>query len=143
MSEFLWRGYNVAIPEVDRGDDIFVVHDDDGTLHRVQVKTATGAAYTRNAGCRAQFSVTWSQLATLRQPDLNYVFAIRHAGRWQSWFLATRQELFTLHRKQGVGRRIGDSLLVRFAARPDRLVSNGLDLTAHRDAWDRYWPPLI
>lgn len=44
MSEFLWRGYNVAIPEVDRGDDIFVVHDDDGTLHRVQVKTATGAA---------------------------------------------------------------------------------------------------
>lgn len=27
MSEFLMLGYNVAIPEVDRGDDIFVVRD--------------------------------------------------------------------------------------------------------------------
>lgn len=26
MSEFLVRGYNVAIPEVDVGDDIFVSH---------------------------------------------------------------------------------------------------------------------
>ena len=25
MSEFLWRGYNVAIPAVDVGEDIFVV----------------------------------------------------------------------------------------------------------------------
>ena len=33
MAEFLYRGYNVAIPEVDVGDDIFVVKDDDGT-HR-------------------------------------------------------------------------------------------------------------
>lgn len=27
MAEFLVRGYNVAIPEVDIGDDIFVVRD--------------------------------------------------------------------------------------------------------------------
>ena len=27
MGEFLLRGYNVAMPEVDVGDDIFVVHD--------------------------------------------------------------------------------------------------------------------
>ena len=36
MSEFLTRGWNVAIPEVDIGDDIFVVQDDNGTLRRVQ-----------------------------------------------------------------------------------------------------------
>ncbi|MFN9688681.1 MAG: hypothetical protein ACK57X_07415 [Bacteroidota bacterium] len=41
MSEFLTRGWNVAIPEVDVGDDIFVVQDDNGTLRRVQVKTST------------------------------------------------------------------------------------------------------
>ncbi len=40
MSEFLMLGYNVAIPEVDRGDDIFVVRDSDGNLGRIQVKTA-------------------------------------------------------------------------------------------------------
>lgn len=26
-SEFLIRGYNVPVPEVDRGDDLFVVQD--------------------------------------------------------------------------------------------------------------------
>ena len=38
MSEFLLRGWNVAIPEIDIGDDIFVVQDESGTLRRVQVK---------------------------------------------------------------------------------------------------------
>jgi hypothetical protein len=32
MSEFLLRGWNVAIPEVDVGDDIFVVKDFNGEL---------------------------------------------------------------------------------------------------------------
>lgn len=32
MSEFLLRGWNVAIPEIDIGDDIFVVQDESGTL---------------------------------------------------------------------------------------------------------------
>ncbi|MEZ4731127.1 MAG: hypothetical protein R3E79_28740 [Caldilineaceae bacterium] len=30
MAEFLYRGYNAAIPEVDIGDDIFVVKDSNG-----------------------------------------------------------------------------------------------------------------
>lgn len=40
MAELVSRGYNVAVPEVDIGDDIFVVRDRDGQLSRVQVKTA-------------------------------------------------------------------------------------------------------
>jgi len=44
MSELLFRGWNVAIPEVDVGDDIFVVKDDSGQLQRVQVKTAIAKA---------------------------------------------------------------------------------------------------
>ena len=43
MSEFLILGWNVAKPEVDIGDDIFVVQDDTGTLRRVQVVTATSS----------------------------------------------------------------------------------------------------
>lgn len=38
MAEFLMRGYNVAIPEVDVGEDLFVVRDADGELSRIQVK---------------------------------------------------------------------------------------------------------
>jgi hypothetical protein len=55
MSEFLMLGWNVAIPEVDIGDDIFVVQDDSGTLRRVQVKTSTSKI--RKDGFSAQFSV--------------------------------------------------------------------------------------
>jgi hypothetical protein len=40
MSEFLARGWNVATPEVDVGDDLFVVEDKKGIFSRVQVKTA-------------------------------------------------------------------------------------------------------
>ena len=31
MSEFLYRGYNVAVPAVDIGDDVYVVEDRLGT----------------------------------------------------------------------------------------------------------------
>ena len=40
MSEFALRGYNVAIPEIDTGDDVFVVNDQKGAMSRIQVKTA-------------------------------------------------------------------------------------------------------
>ena len=39
MAELLWRGWNVALPEVDVGDDVLVVKDDSGDLWRIQVKT--------------------------------------------------------------------------------------------------------
>jgi hypothetical protein len=44
MAELLWRGWNVALPEVDVGEDVFVVKDESGELWRVQVKTATATA---------------------------------------------------------------------------------------------------
>jgi hypothetical protein len=41
MSEVLLRGWNVAVPVVDVGDDVFVIDDNDKTTWRLQVKTAT------------------------------------------------------------------------------------------------------
>ena len=38
MSHFLMRGWNVAVPEVDIGDDIFVIEDAKGISLRIQVK---------------------------------------------------------------------------------------------------------
>src|SRR5437763_10837468 len=43
MSELLLRGYNVAIPAVDVGDDIYVVEDAESNLIRVQVKSSNCA----------------------------------------------------------------------------------------------------
>ena len=35
MSEFVARGWNAAIPEVDVGDDILVIRDEDGSFSRM------------------------------------------------------------------------------------------------------------
>lgn len=40
MSEFLYRGSNVAVPAVDIGDDVYVVEDRMGAMWRLQVKTS-------------------------------------------------------------------------------------------------------
>jgi PD-(D/E)XK endonuclease len=39
-SYFLARGWNVATPKVDVGDDLVVIEDDQGFFVRIQVKTA-------------------------------------------------------------------------------------------------------
>lgn len=54
MAECLMRGFNVAIPEVDIGDDLFVVNDQSGNYRRIQVKTVT--ATPRNAAGAAGHS---------------------------------------------------------------------------------------
>jgi len=41
MSELALRGYNVAIPQIDVGDDVFVVNDETGVMSRLQVKTSS------------------------------------------------------------------------------------------------------
>ncbi len=66
MSEFLFRGYNVAVPEVDRGDDLFVVQDADGSLSRIQVKAVIGKRRARSDAYAAQVVVPLRQLSVNR-----------------------------------------------------------------------------
>ena len=101
MAEFLARGYNVAIPEVDVGDDIFVVRDESGELSRIQVKAAT--ARNRKRGFTAQFSVPIRQLAALLTPDLYYVLTVRRNDRWEEFLVLTRRDLYDQHINSQVG----------------------------------------
>lgn len=80
MSEFLIRGWNVAIPEVDVGDDIFVVKDDSSTLRRVQVKIAR--AVERHGSFSAQFTLKARQLETTSETLVHYVFVVRREKGW-------------------------------------------------------------
>jgi hypothetical protein len=57
MSELSRRGYNVAIPEIDIGDDVFALNDATSQLSRIQVKTATGKELKRHDAFRCQFSL--------------------------------------------------------------------------------------
>lgn len=80
MSEFLTRGWNVAIPEVDIGDDIFVVQDDNGTLRRVQVKTSSSIVHQKHY--KGQFNVPISQLRNISNIPVHYIFIVRHNKAW-------------------------------------------------------------
>lgn len=71
MSEFLMPGWNVSIPEVDIGNDIFVVQDDNGTLRRVQVKTSVSTS--RKSTYSAQFSISVKNLRNRTYIPVHYI----------------------------------------------------------------------
>lgn len=97
MSEFLMLGWNVAIPEVDIGDDIFVVKDADGILKKVQVKTSQ--SINRKSGYGAQFSVSYKNLLSLRTPLAYYVFIVRHNNEWSKPLVIKQDYLEAHYRK--------------------------------------------
>src|SRR5207244_4093089 len=101
MAEFLLRGWNVALPEVDVGDDVFVVKDEGGDLFRIQVKTARSKPSAQ--GYAAQFAVGLSQLRTLRTPDLTYIFVVRRGSNWGPFLIIARDVLRDEHELLRVG----------------------------------------
>jgi hypothetical protein len=139
MAELLWRGWNTALPEVDVGDDVFVVKDDSGELSRVQVKTATARA--QKGGYSATFKVALRQLRRPRTPDLAYVFAIRGASGWEPFVVIGRDVLLEEHEARGIGSVSQGSVVFRFVLSAGRLTCSGRDFTQYRDDWTR-WPVL-
>ncbi|HRW07982.1 MAG TPA: hypothetical protein P5121_22930 [Caldilineaceae bacterium] len=140
MAEFLIRGYNVAVPEVDVGDDIFVVKDSSGDYARVQVKTAL-AAETRN-GYSARYTVRFSQLEVQSVPEIWYIFANRLTNRWVSFVVISRQDLYDLYDLYGIGSLNRTGLLsLYFAYSADSVVCSGQNLGSFLNNWDD-WPPI-
>jgi hypothetical protein len=103
MAECLSRGWNVAIPEVDIGEDIFVVEDETNRLAKVQVKTASGRSI-KNGFC-SQFIISLKQLSdtTEKGNDLRFIFVTRFNKKWQPFVVITRKELYDKHHYENVG----------------------------------------
>jgi hypothetical protein len=139
MAEFLWRGWNVAVPEVDVGEDIFVIEDATGQLSRIQVKTAN--AKTQTTGYSAQFAVGLEQLRTPRTPELIYVFAIRKGSGWESFVILDRGNLFSAYETHGLGSLSGDNVIFRFTWDGSTLRCGHRDFQMYLNAWSR-WPVL-
>jgi hypothetical protein len=139
MAEFLLLGWNAALPEVDVGEDVFVVKDETGELWRVQVKTAT--AKPLRTGYSAQFNISLSQLLTQRIPDLVYVFAIRSLVGWAPFIVIGRGELALEHEEHGVGSISGDDLVLRFSVQDSQLECSSRDFLPYRNDWSR-WPAI-
>ena len=139
MAELLWRGWNVALPEVDVGEDVFVVKDESGELWRVQVKTAT--AKPRQNGYSAQFSVSLKQLETLRTPDLVYILAVRSPSGWESFIIIDRSTLYKEHELHHIGSVSRGNLVLRFTHADETLTCSDRDLLSYQSDWSR-WPVL-
>jgi hypothetical protein len=99
MSEFLLRGYNVAIPSVDVGDDVFVVDDRLGTLWRVQVKTGDASNEKQRPKGRREKSVLYNlsrrQLREAKANELFFMLMVRWVERWR-FLLIPRVKLLEL-----------------------------------------------
>jgi hypothetical protein len=86
MSEFLYRGYNVAVPAVDVGDDVYVVEDRQGAMWRLQVKTSDQPE--SNLGT---YQLSRRQLREVKENELFFMFMRRWGGRWRFILIARDQ----------------------------------------------------
>ncbi len=139
MSEFLIRGWNVAIPEVDIGDDIFVVEDKNGILKRVQVKTSS--TMSRRKSYSAQYSVPLKQLRNITANPVYYVFLARTTSQW-SKSLVIRQDFLFDHFNSGkIGSVTGDHLNLYCSYAGDSVTCSGIDMTRYIDDFTDF--PII
>lgn len=144
MSELLMRGYNVAIPRVDVGDDVLVVDDELGDVRRVQVKSAD--AREKAASYRVALNFPREQLVGPRKKvELFYMLMIRRPAGWH-FLCVPQQELKVVFERAkkpgGGGKGVTLQLIVKEDARDD-VVAWGESLKKYWDAWDESTWPVI
>jgi len=145
MAELAWRGYNVATPEIDVGDDVFAVDNDSGAMRRIQVKTSSPRKQVRST--RYQFSVRENAITSPMTPDLWFIFVLRSpsaeemTSRWR-FVLIPRQVLNDWTRRLGFGSLNSTNRQIRLTLHDDgRLVSSGQDISSYLEDWSN-WPAL-
>ena len=129
MSEFLMLGWNVAIPKVDIGDDIFVVQDDNGTLRRVQVKTSTST--DRKESFSGQFSVSVKNLRNISTILVHYIFLVRHNNEWSEPVIIRQDYLLDHFENNKVGSEAKGNITFYFSYTNEKVECSGQDLTKY------------
>jgi hypothetical protein len=139
MSEFLTRGWNVAIPEVDVGNEIFVVQDDIGKLKRVQVKTSTSTV--RKTAFSGQFNISLTQLRDRRTDPVHYVFIVRNNDQWTKPVIIRQDYLLNHFENDKIGSEYNDNLNLYFAYSANKVECSGLDFSKYLSDFTDF--PLI
>ena len=124
MSEFLYRGYNVAVPQVDIGDDVYVVEDQRGTMWRLQIKT-TDQPEDRSG----VYQLSRRQLRELKANELFFMFMVRWRGRWR-FILIRRDQLAEIRDAFEAADRVGKP-----GRKPTPDVDAKTDILAFRIDW--------
>jgi hypothetical protein len=140
MAELALRGYNVATPEIDKGDDVFAVNDATGAMWRIQVKTSnlTDGARTE----RFAFRIRESAIQQAQTPELHFIFVLRRAlGTWT--FVIIDRTVLRNYARNGLGTVNGDYRVVNFsiAKATGVLTCSQQDLSLHIGDWAT-WPQL-
>ena len=136
LAELLSRQCNVAVPEVDEGEDVLAFALDEPDVTRIQVKTANAERLKEAGRYAARVSVPLEQLETRSRVELYYIFAIRVEDRWVDFILITRTLLHRLSAR-GVGylnRRAGE-LQLYLSFGPDEVTCSGQSWQSSRNAW--------
>ena len=137
MGEFAFRGYNVAMPEIDTGDDIFVVHDKTGAMWRLQVKTSSGKRNTKSS--RYQFRIRDTAIRNAMTPELHFVFVMRQPKNWRFMIIA-RNVLQNYVDSKGLGTlHKGYRQIVVTLHNDVTAICSKQDLSHHLEDW-RTWP---
>lgn len=129
MSEFLMLGWNVAIPEVDIGDDIFVVQDDNGILRRVQVKTSTSTI--RKTGFSGQFRISVKNLRNITNILVHYVFVVRHDDEWTKPLIIRQDYLLEHFENNQIGSESDGNITFYFSFTNNKVKCSGKDFSKY------------
>jgi hypothetical protein len=149
MGEIAWRGYNVAMPEIDIGDDVFVYRDSTNQTWRLQVKTSR--LYKQKKSRAYQFLVRETQITTPANPPLHFVFCMRLDPGWQ--FLVIDRAIFANYRSANTGfgsRNVSKTGIASVTfnvtqhidgPKKGRVICSKTDLTHHLNNWST-WPAI-
>jgi hypothetical protein len=139
MGEFCLRGYNASMPEIDKGDDVFVVNDGTGAMWRLQVKTSLG--HRQRISTRYQFRVKEASIQNSQMPELHFVFVMRKHEVW-AFLMMDRSVLRNYVRNNNAGTLAGDYRQISITVHDDgRVMCSGVDLRNHIGDWNA-WPGL-
>lgn len=140
MGEFTLRGYNVAMPEIDKGDDIFVVNDVTGAMWRLQVKAALGTQ--QKTSRRYQFRVREAAIQHAQTPELHFVFVMRYSGRWR-FLVIDRPVLRNYVINQNLGTLHQAHRQIWITVHDDGSATcSGINVHNHLEDWNT-WPQLL
>ena len=155
MSELLLRGWNVAVPVVDVGEDVFVIDDNDKTTRRVQVKSSLIRRNPKSSQLEASFTLSRAQLRTdfTSTTPLIYMFLVRDSDTWR-FFVISQDDLASLHNrfvaapKPGRGRppkghdeATTDSLTLTVSLEGEPKAW-GVSLSAYESKWPKELPEV-
>jgi hypothetical protein len=142
MSELLLRGWNVAVPVVDVGDDAFVIDDTDKTTWRLQVKSANGKPYPKGGEgwVKARFLLSRVQLRVEQPIELFFLLMVRIEEAWR-FLVIPRADLMAIRDRLVAGRNSNRGRRGRPPVGDEDATTDGLLLEvllrkAHARGWD-------